>query len=247
MLIADLMEKLKYAGVRGVVKHLGYDLANRLVYFDCLHAMTLELQHVDKKYLGGPPEGMTIRFLTEAEVRKFAENPILDLDKSYVDESLANGDQCLAILDGDNLASYGWAGTGPTKITGEFNLNVTSDWVYMYRGFTNPAYRGRRLQGIGMAHAVKTFAAQGYKGITSIVASTNAASLKSCERSGYSHKSRIYLVGHRNHFFAFHTAGGDAIEAWVTSRREGPAFHLINLPDIARATPDEASDSKKAS
>lgn len=247
MLIADLKEKYKYAGTKGAAKHLGYDLANRIMYFDCLHTMTLELKDVAEKYLVDAPDGMQIKFLSEAEVREFAKNPAYDLDQAFIDESLANGDQCLAIVDGDKLASYGWYGKGATKVTGEFNLNFTSDWVYMFRGYTNPAYRGKRLHAIGMAHAVKTFTEQGYKGLTSIVASTNAASLKSCERLGYTLTGRIYLAARLNHFFAIHNAGAKASGTWVTGRRKGPKVHLVNLPDVAHVTPITAHADKKAS
>lgn len=233
MLVAELREKYKYAGLEGALKHLGYHLANRVMYFDCLHTMTLELGDIAEKYLVDAPDGMDMRFLTPAEVRAFSKNPDYDLDEPFIEESLANGDRCLAILDGDILASYGWYAKGPTKVTGEFNLNFTSDWVYMFRGYTNPAYRGKRLHAIGMARAAKIVTEEGYKGLTSIVASTNAASLKSVVRLGYKLTGRIYLAARLNHYFAFHNSGAKAAETWVTSRREGPKVHLLNLPDAA--------------
>lgn len=234
MLIMELKQKYKFAGLIGALKHLGYFLANKIMYFDCLRTMTLSLSDVDSKYLETPSNGMIIKFLDKEEVLSFAKNPEYDLTPDFLKLALKNEDKCMAILDGDVLASYGWYSTEPSVVTGEFKLNFTEDWVYMHRGYTNHNYRGKRLHAIGMAHATKAFTEEGFLGLTSIVASNNASSLKSVIRLGYRLTGRIYLFAKLNHYFVVHSLGAKYAEMWLTPFKRTTLAHLFNRPYIAK-------------
>ena len=97
-------------------------------------------------------------------------------------------------MDGDFLASYGWYSTKPTAISDELNLHFDPQWVYMYKGYTHPSYRGQRLHAIGMAKALEAFSEEGYKGLISYVATNNYASLKSVYRMGYRNIGKVKVV-----------------------------------------------------
>ncbi|MDB4995287.1 MAG: Acetyltransferase family, partial [Myxococcaceae bacterium] len=118
-------------------------------------------------------------------------------------KSLADGDCCYGILDGDTLASYGWYSKRPTMMTDDLRFHFDPDYVYMFKGFTLPAYRGKRLHAIGMARALAAYAELGSKGILSYVESNNFASLRSCRRMGYDDIGTIVIskLGGRHYSF----------------------------------------------
>ena len=125
-------------------------------------------------------------FMTEAELRARADDPDLKLDPGFLDEALERGDRCYGILDGDQLASYGWYGyESPNRFNEELDLVFDPAWVYMYKGYTLPQYRGQKLHAVGMARALAAVTEAGRKGLISCVAAVNGPSLRSCERMGY--------------------------------------------------------------
>jgi hypothetical protein len=166
-------------------------LLNRMSLFKILRGVLL--LRVDPNFLECPAR-LTPGFLDEEQLRRLARDPANELDASFLNEALAKGDRCYAILDGDRLAAYGWYSRQPTRIDPpELLLGFDADYVYMYKGLTRPEYRGQRLHAIGMNRALQHYLEHGARGIISYVESTNFDSLKSCYRLGYRHFGDIYL------------------------------------------------------
>ena len=134
-------------------------------------------------------------FLDNDTIWRYARDPANDLNEESVRRALSTDDECFAIRDGDTLAAYGWySRAGYFHVSETLRLHFDPAWAYMYRGFTNPAYRGQRLHAIGMTMALAAYRARGCKGFVSVVESWNDASLKSCFRMGYSDFGTIYEV-----------------------------------------------------
>ncbi len=134
------------------------------------------------------------RFLTNAELQRYSQDPSLQLDQEFLRLATSKGDRCFAILDGETLASYGWYSTKPTVVDDELSLRFHPDYAYMYKGFTHPNYRGQRLHAVGMGMALNAYLAAGSKGIVSYVEALNLASLKSCYRLGYQDFGKVYIL-----------------------------------------------------
>lgn len=164
---------------------------NRVVFFRVLKCV--QVSEIDTRYLTIDSR-FHHRFLDEATLRGFAGNPTYDLSPSFLDEALAKGDQCYGILDGDRLASFGWYSTEPTKISDDLRFHFDKRYVYMYKGFTDPEYRGQRLHAIGMTWALKLFRERGAEGLVSYVDANNLDSLRSCYRMGYRDIAQIYCL-----------------------------------------------------
>src|SRR5438046_5921952 len=131
------------------------------------------------------PQGYEAGFLNARELRRYARDPEHELSRQFVNDALARGDRCYAIRDGDALAAYTWYSTSTTPI-GIPNLGVScgGGYVYVYKAFTHPRYRGQRLHAIGKTQALARYRARGYKGLVSYVDAGNLESLKSCFRMG---------------------------------------------------------------
>jgi len=191
-----LLQKAKLKLQRQGAANLLYGAAikgiNTVLPLKILRGVTIE--EPDPAYLAAP-KTYVAGFLSEAQLRAFAADPANEMSDAFLDAALGKGDECYAILDGARLAAYGWYATTPTPVGApELQLHFRSDYVYMYKGFTDPRYRGQRLHAIGMTRALHEYRRRGLRGIVSYVESTNFDSLKSCFRMGYKVFGSIYLA-----------------------------------------------------
>jgi hypothetical protein len=202
MNIEAIRDNFKTFGLAAGLHDVTKKTMNRVVPVRMLCTMKLTAAGVDAKFLT-LPAGLEGRFLDEQEVLRWAEDPRLDLEVDFVRNSWRDGDRCYGILDGQTLASYGWYSKRPTMMTEDLRFHFDSDYVYMFKGFTLPAYRGKRLHAIGMANALRAYTELGSKGILSYVESNNFASLRSCRRMGYEDIGTIVVSKIRGRHYSF--------------------------------------------
>jgi hypothetical protein len=133
-------------------------------------------------------------FLEASQLRQYAGHADYDLSEAFLRRALGAKDECFAIREGDTLVSYGWYSLGANHFSDELTLHHDPGWVYAYRGFTHPAYRGRRLHANRMTTALVAYRNRGFKGLVTCVERSNSASLRSCARMGYRTFGGIYAV-----------------------------------------------------
>ena len=126
------------------------------------------------------------------------DDPGFGLSHEGLARAEQNGIEWYAITDGApdqpdaKLASIGWYSCEAT-VNGGNPVYFSPEWVYMFRGYTHPDYRGFRLHGIGMGRAMLEFQKRGLKGIISDVDGRNLSSLKSVFRLGYKKIGVMYM------------------------------------------------------
>jgi hypothetical protein len=181
-------------GRRAAFHDLQHRLVNRIASTTVLRGMTAVTQDVEPAMFDAGD--LTARFATQAELLAVAAHPELGAEAppAFVREAMARGDRCFALFDRDALVSFGWYSMHPTRLDDEMMLHFDPSWVYMYKGYTLHAYRGRRLHGIGMSLALRAYTEEGARGLISYVNSTNFQSLRSTERMGYRPFGDIYLM-----------------------------------------------------
>src|SRR5262249_54137505 len=145
-----------------------YRLTNKGVPFMMLKMMSITMETVNRALLV-LPQGHRAAFLDEPDLRRYAQDPAYEMTDTFLDQALAKGDRCYAILEDDILASYGWYSRGDTHITDELVLRFNPEWIYMYKGYTLPRYRGLRLHGICMVKALDEHTRLGLRGIVGFV------------------------------------------------------------------------------
>lgn len=188
-------------GIRGSVAAVGlartlHDLAlraaNRILLIKIIRCMAVE--RAAETFLSCP-EPYRAMFLDPIMLRSFSRDPANELAADFLDEALSKGDACLGILAGDTLAAYGWYACTPTRIDPpDLVLHHGERYVYMYKGFTHPGHRGRRLHAIGMTMALRHYLDRGFKGLVSYVESNNFKSLNSVSRMGYRIFGTLYVA-----------------------------------------------------
>lgn len=170
-------------GIAHTLHDLALRAANRVLVLKILKGMTVERVHAEFLVCPKPYRPM---FLDGTMLREFGRDPANDIPKGFLEEALSKGDECYGILAGDTLAAYGWYSHGPTRIDPpELVLCPGDRYIYMYKGFTHPGHRGRRLHAIGMSLALQHYLTKDFKGLVSYVESNNFSSLTSVVRMGY--------------------------------------------------------------
>jgi hypothetical protein len=178
-------------GTTAALHDLQQRALNRVVPFQILKGMTAVIPDINPKLFEAG--GFTTRFAHRDEVLGHC-SPEFEMTTEFARGALDKGDECYGIFDGDRMVSFGWYSNQPTHISDGLVLHFYPSWVYMYKGFTHPDYRGKRLHGIGMSLALRAYTERGSRGLISYVKSNNFQSLRSIERMGYRIFGDIYLA-----------------------------------------------------
>jgi len=192
MHLDSIRRSVQHFGVERTLYDLGYRILGRLVRFKVLIGMTISL--VDPAYVDCDRR-FRCGFLDPEQLRVLGRDPVNEMPAGFLDAALGKGDECYAVLAGDRLASYGWYATTPTTLDlPDLRLHFSPEFVYMYKGFTHPDYRGQRLHAIGMTRALADYLGRGYQGLIAYVEANNFGSLRSVYRMGYAEIGRITLM-----------------------------------------------------
>jgi ribosomal protein S18 acetylase RimI-like enzyme len=209
LIVDKVRRKLRRHGLAATLHAYGMRAVNSAVLFRIMRGMYL--QQPEPAFLKCPP-GFTATFASRDALRDLALNPDNQLSLRFVERALSRGDQCFAICDGAVPVAYGWYSFKPAPV-GLPGLVLRFDprYVYMYKGFTHPRYRGRRLHAIGMTLALRHYLSRGFHGLVLYVESTNFDSLKSCSRARYRRFGSLFVLKAFDHCLALSSPGCDRL------------------------------------
>lgn len=180
--VRTLFDVRRRHGVRAAICSALDRAASRSIGFCASHLFCYELDQFADYSIDEPD--LSYRFLSPDEIRRFAADPSTELSCEFADRAAAGHDLCFGVLQRDRLAGYGWCAVGSIEPehTGGIALSFPNDVGYMYKGFTHPDFRGRRLNGIRVALAGQALAKRGLRRLICLVDWTNWASIQSCRR-----------------------------------------------------------------
>jgi hypothetical protein len=219
-IVHHVRESLVRHGVSATLYDLAYHTVNIVADFRVLRGMTVRPSDVNDSILFEAP-GFHGRFILSDELARTYQGAH-ELSSDFLREASVRGDRCYALFDGDALASYGWYSEKPSPIDDHFVLHFDPAYTYMYKGYTLPAYRGRRLHAVGMCRALRVFAGESKTGLISYVEANNFASLRSVARMGYRVFGNVYLLRAANRAFTFATRSCRNYGFWVESIASPP-------------------------
>ena len=182
--IDNLRERVRRDGLGAALHQVECRLLGGLGQFQILKGMTARVQDVRDPALFDAG-ALQARFVEAGELRALAADPASQITPEFLRDAFARGDRCYALFDGAALAAYGWYAERATPLDEHFTLHFGRGWTYMFKGYTLPAWRGKRLHAIGMCRALRALTDEGRHGLISCVASDNFASLHSVTRMGY--------------------------------------------------------------
>lgn len=220
--VGSIRENVRRYGLAAAAHDIGCRAANKVVDLRLLKAMSVRLENVtDPGFFDA--QGLQARFAGAGELGELARQGAHELSPAFLCEARARGDRCYALFDGAALAAYGWYSGLPSPIDEHFLLHFDPRFVYMYKGYTVPAYRGRRLHAVGMCRALRAFTQEGRGGLVSWVYSNNFASLQSVTRMGYRIVGGVLLLRTGRLTFARATRGCAAYGLRVEALAANPS------------------------
>lgn len=183
-------------GTAATLKWIAARIAYRLFHIEVVEVIWLDRDSLSTDE-PSQDQGLEFRFLEINEIMQFAQDPLNEIGADFIHRASSSNDLCFAVLDGNQLASYGWYALQSIEAEHNFGtaLSFPAHVAYMYKGFTKPEYRGRRLHGIGMGLALSRLESHGVTALVSTVEFTNWASLKSCLRLGYQRLGKLWKFG----------------------------------------------------
>ena len=190
LLWEEFFRNVQRHGLERALLDIATRAINRVIFFRILRCVHIEV--VDPAYLR-VSDRYRCGFLNEGTLLEYSQREEFELS-DFVPKVLAKGDCCFGIQDGNVLANYGWYSNTPTDVYDHLRLNFDRKYIYVYKGFTHPQYRGQRLLAIGLTMALKEYVDRGFRGLISVVEANNYDSLKAVYRMGYLHCGDIYLA-----------------------------------------------------
>ena len=205
---SEFRSQVSAFGFRSTLRAFVLRAIKRVIDFKVLRALCITV--VAPGFLE-IPAGMSGDFLDRETLRRMTADVKYDVTPEFLDEALAKGDECYAILDGDQPAAYGWYAHSPTRMSDGLLVRFDPAYVYMYKGLTLDAYRGRRLHAIAMTRALAACKAKGFKGLVSYIEADNLTSLKSAHRMGYVDFGWVFIFKIMGRYATVRTPGCTAL------------------------------------
>jgi ribosomal protein S18 acetylase RimI-like enzyme len=188
---AQIWHHAKTFGAFNALVDLSLRAINRLFLFKILRVVVLEAANLQAETQDSK---FRFEFLDESTLRRFATCRGYELSSNFLDWALSRKDRCYGIFDGTTLTSYGWFSAKPTRIEPpDLILRFDHRFGYVYKLFTHPDYRGRRLVAMGLTHALAASLTSGLAGLVAIVESNNFSSRKAMRRVGALDVGKIYV------------------------------------------------------
>lgn len=163
-------------------------------------------------------DGCTVRLANREDLLRAAEDPGFGLVPEDFDAALVRGDICAAAFDGERMVSYVWRSFSTARYGDDVWVEITKPYRYGYKGYTDPAYRGRQLQNTVALFTDALCAARGYTHSVSLIETHNFASIRSemKRRSQYAGCVGYLKFGRRT--FPFRSMGAKRHEIRVVRR-----------------------------
>lgn len=154
-------------------------LLGREVY-DCL---TVDWRTEQGAAASVPTPGVQIRAVERSELARLGAAGCSGISQTFLRGIERTPDACFGAFAGEALVSYVFfAPASPIPIDARLQFAFPADWIYVYKAFTEPAWRGKRLLHQVLTHAMTRM---GPHRFVTLVVAGNQASRKAFERCGF--------------------------------------------------------------
>lgn len=182
-------------GAGRTARYVAWRLADRLAGYMPYQGFVLPAGRA-RAHAAQASDGLVCREVQPHELARFACDSAYELTERFLSEATDRRDCCVGVFAGEKLVSYSFNATIPTNIDADFRYAFPEGWVYHFKALTLPEWRGQGLHGRQMAAILRRFAGLGgFRGLTSLVLTTNYPSLGSFRRLYFEPLFRFAIVG----------------------------------------------------
>ena len=142
---------------------------------------------------------LRVRTIERAELERFAGDPAHEISERFLESFRPEQDLCVGGFVAGELACYGFFSAAPTNIDEQLRFHFPERWIYVYKGFTQPKFRGQRFRAhvlLGGIPALEEWLGpvEAPIGLVTLVLSDNRASLKALARIGFRYQGHFPVL-----------------------------------------------------
>jgi hypothetical protein len=131
-----------------------------------------------------------VRVLDRSDLARYSRETLYEISARFLEGIAARDDLCVAAFSGSQLVSYRFFALQATDIDAHLRFQFPPGWIYAYKAFTHPAWRGRRLHREVFLRSLPQVSRwlpgpRAPLGFVTLVLSDNAASAKALARVGF--------------------------------------------------------------
>ena len=154
----------------------------------------------------GEPPRTTVRVVERAELEQFSADPEYDLSPRFLERLQARPDLCIGAFVDARPVCYAFASSSATQIDEHLLFHFPERWLYIYKAFTHPEVRGKRLLSELFLHGLPLISDSVPSkadplGFVTLVLSHNVPSLRAFGRLGFQPEDHFALVRLRSRPF----------------------------------------------
>jgi hypothetical protein len=132
---------------------------------------------------------MQIRAVDRTELSRLSADAACGISQVFLRGIERTPDLCFGAFAGEALVSYVFlAPASPIAIDARLQFAFPADWIYVYKAFTRPAWRGKRLLHQVLMHGMGCL---GPRRFVTLVVAGNQASRRAFERCGFRSAQRF--------------------------------------------------------
>lgn len=168
-----------------------------------------------------------VRRLERAELARYASVAEYEISARFLAGIAARDDLCFGAFADGKLVSYRFFAFQPTAIDAHLQFHFTPRWIYAYKAFTLPGWRGKQLHRQLFLRSVPHLArwVQGLReplGFVTLVLRDNLSSTAALERLGFSPWESFSVLRLLGHPRLVSPASDEAASFHIELMRDGP-------------------------
>jgi len=94
------------------------------------------------------PEGYSVRWGTREDFLPLADDPSAGIDGEFLEQAFGRGDECCVVLFGEQIVNYSFWTRSWARVTDQLRVVVPRGFRYVYKDWTHPDHRRRRLSSL---------------------------------------------------------------------------------------------------
>jgi L-amino acid N-acyltransferase YncA len=140
----------------------------------------------------GRVEQCHARLLTRAEIERASLNAALDLPPEFVASS--DSAQCYGVVTDDEVRGYAWTASEPVRAVPGTMVTMPPDSAYVFKAFTDPAFRGRGLLRESLRAVEQSATKNGRSEMSALVEIHNRSSLRAFRNAGFTRCGVVFVL-----------------------------------------------------
>jgi hypothetical protein len=202
-----------------LARRLAKRVLARWVWLETYRCLRLPWDEAQAAADDAAPQALEFRPVERSELLGYGARGEHDFSPPFLQGLASRDDLCYGAFASGQLVAYCFFAVMPTAIDAQLRFHFPERWIYVYKAFTHPSWRGRRLQPRLFVRALPQVGqwAKGMReplGFVTLVAGDNTPSLSAFARIGFVRFETFPVLRLRSRPRVLRSAAGDDAKAF---------------------------------